>query len=75
MYLLYVNSTFHGFVVESKESFDLMLVYRLTDDNVRRTDGKRDTPLIPSAPRIERDPSQVNHALLEWMIRYESYRL
>lgn len=51
-----------------------MLVYRLTDENVRRSEGKRDTPIIPQAPSIERD-SHVNHALLEWMIRYESYRL
>lgn len=51
-----------------------MLVFRLTDENVRRSRGKDLVPIIPPGVSIDEGGAAVSPAALEWMIRYESYR-
>jgi hypothetical protein len=50
-----------------------MLVFRLTDENVRRVRGKESVPIIPPSVTIAKELSGVTSAASEWMARYESY--
>jgi hypothetical protein len=49
-----------------------MFVFRLTDENVRRAEGKRKTPLVPTSLQVM-DGDRVNRNSIEWIARYETF--
>jgi DNA-directed RNA polymerase subunit M/transcription elongation factor TFIIS len=51
-----------------------MIVFRLTDELVRRSEGKRLTPCLPESVVCEWDDAIMSQSCMEWIVRYEAYR-
>jgi hypothetical protein len=51
-----------------------MIVFRLTDELVRRHEGKMLTPRLPERIECDWDDATMSQSCMEWIVRYEAYR-
>jgi hypothetical protein len=51
-----------------------MIVFRLTDESVRRHEGKAVTPRLPESIECEWEDKIMSQSCMEWIVRYEAYK-
>jgi hypothetical protein len=50
-----------------------MIVFRLTDELIRRNHGRTMAPILPQTIGCEWDSDVMSQSAMEWIVRFDSY--